>query len=490
MKKSFHPFKVLSAYFLAISMVMNPLYAPSAIAADRKSAYNEVCAKADAGKTGANASAECSKAKVAMTTAQVEKQKMVMFGAAASVAAVLALQEWVPISAPIVKAACTVLSMGTSIGGMLMDKQGESTNGEIVGKFAATTSQMMGFAGLAGGALSSMGGGALATKVLGSKFTDGVTGVLLRGDASTSAIGKSATNAVAKAGKNGVALTSKAATDEAKKKLGDAKMGCLSAAGMLGVQASFSAIGNAGAGKVFSKTLDSARTVIAAAGSSVTKVNFNANGHPADADNSMPGSASNSKTSETCEGSNGNDYIKCMGTQSPEIAAISNNPDFIGIMEKAMGGKSLGDFVKGFNGETKEDAQQYIGNALGMSAPTIAKIMDAGDQIAKETGALEKYQASGYTRAPSSVASKGDAAPDFNALMAGLLKQLDPAADGAKKDDAAELVFRQLDLLPAEKIEQSKEISLFARIGFRYRKNSTNLEHLNWSVPQNQASSK
>jgi hypothetical protein len=45
-----------------------------------------------------------------------------------------------------------------------------------------------------------------------------------------------------------------------------------------------------------------------------------------------------------------------------------------------------------------------------------------------------------------------------------------------QKTNAAEAVFRKLDLLPVEEIQQNKDISLFARIAYRYRKNSNNLD--------------
>jgi hypothetical protein len=50
------------------------------------------------------------------------------------------------------------------------------------------------------------------------------------------------------------------------------------------------------------------------------------------------------------------------------------------------------------------------------------------------------------------------------------MNQLNPDQKKNAKEDPAETVFRKLDLLPAEKIEASKDISLFARIGYRYRK--------------------
>ena len=62
--------------------------------------------------------------------------------------------------------------------------------------------------------------------------------------------------------------------------------------------------------------------------------------------------------------------------------------------------------------------------------------------------------------------------------------KLNPEAAKDAKVDPSEQVFRQLELLPADKIEANKDISLFARVAFRYRKNTSNVDQLNWSAAQ------
>ncbi|NDG86205.1 MAG: hypothetical protein EBX52_14345, partial [Proteobacteria bacterium] len=70
---------------------------------------------------------------------------------------------------------------------------------------------------------------------------------------------------------------------------------------------------------------------------------------------------------------------------------------------------------------------------------------------------------------------KKDDAPDFNKIMGDLLKQMNPEAKDMKetKENPTEAVYRRLDLLPAHQIESNKDLSLFIRVGYRYRKKST-----------------
>lgn len=454
---------------LVLSLVFNPFYAPHAFA-KKDDEYNKVCgpitsatpsATTSGSAGGDQAKAECAKAKMSMKASKIETTKLIIFGSAAAICTVNAVLENLPWSAAAAKAICTYLSLGVSASTMFMDSEGVSKNKDIVGGFAASASQVVS----AAGAIVSMGG------LFGG--SGGLAGMFGGGKAAASTATTAATEA-----------TEKAAEESAK------KTACITSAITLGVQAAISGVATAGAGKTFNTSLRNARNISEPAATSNTQLNLAGGGNPNGVKtNAKPGSGGDAVSSDSCDSKSGTSYLSCLGTMDPDLAAISNNPEFLGTMEKALGGKSLGDFAKNYKGESQQDAANYIGAGLGLNGGAVAKLMDNQEKMARSTGAMDKYEAMKYARAGGSSSAHGGDVPDFGKMMEGMLKQLNPGADG-KKENAAELVFRQLDLLPPEKIEQNKEISLFARIGYRYRKNASNVEQLNWSKEENQESSR
>ena len=182
-----------------------------------------------------------------------------------------------------------------------------------------------------------------------------------------------------------------------------------------------------------------------------------------------------------CASSSGNAYLACLGTQSPEIAAISNNPDFIREIERNLGGKTLGDFAKGYKGKSDQDMANYISGTIGGDPSLLAQSMKDHEKMAMSAGGdLGSSISSPLTYNRSSGGSvsrsRGGSDFDFNKLMSGMLGSLNMGKGTDQKTGAAEAVFRKLDLLPVEEIQQNKDISLFARIAYRYRKNSNNLD--------------
>ncbi len=191
--------------------------------------------------------------------------------------------------------------------------------------------------------------------------------------------------------------------------------------------------------------------------------------------------------SGTCDNKSGNDHLKCLSTASPELAAIVNEPGRVEKLEQALGGKSLGDFIKNYNGEgTPADLAAYVANGMGMSADHVKSLVDTAIKHADDSG--EKYTPMTYTSNSGQSAPVASTEPDMSKMMADMLKQLNPEDANSKDAVLQEMVFRKLDLLPPEKVEAIKEISIFARVGYRYRKKVNDLDHLNWSISANQAS--
>jgi hypothetical protein len=263
--------------------------------------------------------------------------------------------------------------------------------------------------------------------------------------------------------------------------------GCIMGAVMLGLQGGVSVSQSVSSKNAQKAAVKNAKEVGTASKGSVTSFSNTQLAVQAPKDSEAPTSASavaETESSDKCDKENGNAYLSCVGGSSPEIAAISNSNEFMGLMNKALHGKNLGDVIKNYDGES--DLNDYVANALGMTPGFIAKVASNNEKLVKNSGFLENYSPMGYTRT-AAAKPKVSNDLDFSKLMSGMMGKMDPGGDTKEKRDPSELVFRQLELLPADKIEGNKDISLFARIAFRYRKNVPNVEQLNWSRPENQS---
>ena len=177
-----------------------------------------------------------------------------------------------------------------------------------------------------------------------------------------------------------------------------------------------------------------------------------------------------------------------MGKMSPDIQKIVAAPGFIDHIAKALDGKDVGDFVK----NAPQDAGAmpgYVANAMGLGTAgetAIKQATEEGQKIAEKKGL---YNApSSYVASSGGKAAAEGPAPDFAKMMEDMMKALNPdMAAGEKKAPAAaaEQVFRQMELLPTEKLLQNRDISICARIGFRYRKSLEKVDQLNWAVQEN-----
>ena len=186
------------------------------------------------------------------------------------------------------------------------------------------------------------------------------------------------------------------------------------------------------------------------------------------------GAPTNAKgeSADPCASASGNAYLGCVNQkiQDPQISAILASPEVLGAVEKVMG-RPMGDALKEFRSQGGGDVARSVASNMGLGAqgPSMIKSMIAEAQkVAKELGIDQRggvYLSKG--KKPS--APQGETL-DFSKMMGNLMNQLNPDQKKNAKEDPAETVFRKLDLLPAEKIEASKDISLFARIGYRYRK--------------------
>ena len=193
-------------------------------------------------------------------------------------------------------------------------------------------------------------------------------------------------------------------------------------------------------------------------------------------DNSGSAAVSNSGSGGgDCDSKSGSAFLQCQAqsTNDPQLSAIASSGALDKLLSPALG-QSLGDFVKGYSGDgSPASAANYAANALGMTAGGSSLVASAIDKFKDVAGSLPGSEhGAGYASASQPAPETGKTGEmDFNKLMGDLLKQMNPeAAKETSKENAAEAVYRKLDLLPADKIEANKDISLFARVGYRYRK--------------------
>jgi hypothetical protein len=185
---------------------------------------------------------------------------------------------------------------------------------------------------------------------------------------------------------------------------------------------------------------------------------------------------SQDKSADDCSSQNGNNFLKCMNDRvpDPQLSAILANKNLLDTTEK-LTGRPLGDMVKSYLRGNMGPLPQAVSNGLnlGPKGPSLVeKLMNDGTKLAREF-AGDRAGGAYVSRGKKEERKQDDV--DFSKMMNTLLGQLNPDPKDKTREDPAEVVFRKLDLLPADKIEASKDISLFARIGYRYRKKTPSI---------------
>ena len=250
---------------------------------------------------------------------------------------------------------------------------------------------------------------------------------------------------------------------------------CLVSAGLSFVQGAIAMSAVSSAKKAEQSALSSVSSVEAASTSNGFVIGTAA---PVHIENTGSSGSAGSASAADCSNTSGSATLKCMSKADPQVAAITADTSLMGHMQSAMGGKSLGDLVNGYKGDgSTADASKYVGDALGMGSSNAAALKGAVDTAGQMANA-EAYTGAKYV-VNGGKQDTGSGDVDFNKMMNGMLGKLNPDATEKAANDPSSLVFRQLDLLPPDKIAANKYISLFARIGYRYRKQSSNVDQLN-----------
>lgn len=438
------------SYLMVLSIITGPLTVQKAIANEFDSVCKQALSDARAKKSteGDQKMGYCVQAEIAKTTKEVEIAKSIIFLAATvtctTFAVLIATAHAEAVVSfgiseaqiPAYEAACKWVNVGASVAGVGAD---------VAGHFIIK------------GKKEDYGQAA-------EKFNAAPMVSTLLGGATTFLMGS----------------TSQVAADAATKGTSQTSIGCIMCAISTGLSGSISVISAKGSADAQNAAVKDAKEAHDDANLATNTFKSSQFNNPNSGGESGSGTSIPAST-DSCSNSNGNQYLTCLGGISPEIAAITNSPEFMKEMTKALKGKNLGDFIKGYKEGT--DMNSYVAAGLGVNPGLVSHVAKSNDKLLKDSKFMEHYKPMTYARGGSAAKVSNDL--DFSKMMAGLMGKM----GGDKKDskeDPSELVFRQMELLPADKIQANKDISLFARIAFRYRKNNGNVEQLNWSRPENQ----
>lgn len=502
-------FQAAMGLLACTQLVLAPLTPAQASVFSRKleKKFDAVCAAAMEKSKNPNAKinvgpqqmAECSKAEMGLNVKNTESTKAVVFGVAAGVATAMAFTSWAGGDA-----VCTALSIGTSVSSGLLDSKAGGKNKEIVGNFNMAASQAMNLAGGLGG-LGMMSGANLVKFAANESSKAAAKAGALAGtaaiekakaEAGRKAFDETIKNggtkmegaAAAKAAREGVSQSSgDAAKSAAQAKIADNqaanKKACIPTAVIMGIQAGVSTSSAIKSKSYVEKQIEVARDIKEATTGPKYEFGDNASGGTGGIGGDPSGGpARNLPVSYTCDQAKGNAYLTCMSKFSPELQKLTSNPQFTGTLEKALGGRNLGDFVKGYDGETEADLANYIAGGLGMPGSAMASLMQAQKKLAQDVGATgEAYRPGAFADSAGGGAGGGAGTDALEKMMADMMKGLqDPAMEEEAQRDLAS-VSNALDLMSPEKIAENKDISLFDRAHHRIQKNLHNLERYNVS---------
>lgn len=431
---------------LCLSTVLYPVATFAGASGDAIDKFHKTCDYAlYSQKEGDMTLGSCKQAEIAEGVHKNQKAAAVVYGAMTAVAAAMIPIENTPPPSPgiaIAKGVCLGLAAGGVVKNFVDAGKLKKAGAEVVGGYATAVNSFV-----------KAGTGMVVGKA--------VTGVLFNGNSLSQAI-------------NTVNTTS-----------GSTEIGCIITAAGLGVMMSGAISASGSARKAMEAATATASSQIQGSQKSVS---YNLQGPKgAGKPNNNVSAPNNSPASEfSCESQSGNAFAKCLGKTNPEIAALMSNPRAMDAMDRALGGKNLGDFAKNFKGDSEQDLANYVANGMGMSSSGFSGLIDSNKKFAQQLGLQEAYKPGTFASVNNGANGHKGGVDPMEKMLADMMKQMgDMGEDGLGKDrdPASEISFaNQMELLRPEQIEARKDISLFDRAHYRMQKNAKNLEQLNWST--------
>lgn len=153
--------------------------------------------------------------------------------------------------------------------------------------------------------------------------------------------------------------------------------------------------------------------------------------------------------------------------------------------------QDLNDHIRKTLDHPPNSAGEAVAAAFGPGGAGLPGLSGAFNEFTKKYDGSEKLKGEESTgsyaggRAGGSGPPSEPATPDFQALMSGMLSQLMPKpADDSQGGMSPELA--KLETRSSKEIEEDRELSLFTRVEFRYRKSLNRVEPLPYSAKFNQ----
>lgn len=447
--------------------------------------YGEAC-KIPSDQQPDTVKANCTTIKISKRTTKVEAAKIAITTAAVATLTGLAFMEGITSAVCNgigygVMGANTVADIATAVVNSKESKDATSGMTETFTKLGTTLTGVL-TGSMAGGKIGGKLAANMATKAAGSNATKASAGqAQIAADNAAEKAGKSCDEAYA-AGRK----ASDETVDKAKDKASKATGACVSQAVSLGI----SILGMAATlatSKQSEKSSKSTLKDIVKNAADIRSLSLNS----LTKSNTAPGDAAGIQTAKTT-GSSDDDSGKA-GYEAAKAAvdAMKLSKPVKDILQKSLGGKDLTAFAA--NAPTDPgQMNSYVSSALGTGAAGAKALDQFNDKIG---AAVEKVSAdkSGMRYASAqhkkAKASNKDDDLDLNKLMKDMMGKVnanEETKEEPQRDLASESVYRRLDMLTPDQIEASKDISLFTRVEYRYRKSSGKLDALNWALPENQ----
>jgi hypothetical protein len=185
-------------------------------------------------------------------------------------------------------------------------------------------------------------------------------------------------------------------------------------------------------------------------------------------------------------------FINCATAGTPELNRMMNDPRFADNFKKASG-MELGDYFKSVDGKSGAQAMGMALAGLPNGAAVSAKLGEMDAEIQQKIAAAQgeqgrAYASSGGRGASHGSSSEGSEGDEIAKMMGAMMEKLNPdAGKGPQDPEMQKIEFATLGK-DASQIAENRQLSLFSRVGYRYRKSMSLIEAGPWSAAVNRPS--
>ncbi len=178
-------------------------------------------------------------------------------------------------------------------------------------------------------------------------------------------------------------------------------------------------------------------------------------------------------SAQSCMGLSGQAFLSCLGNSDPSLSSLFSDPK----LKDLKGYKNLDSILKSAIQSGDPSAIRNAASALSGASPTaMEKLMKASEEAIQKNALAGKGPKGGAALAKA----KNKNLPDpkdstYDKLLKDMMDKLAAGNKAESTDTQTDLQDRQMDLLSAEQIEARKDISLFHRVAFRYKRKALDM---------------